>query len=669
MPGTLLFMDNQPSVVDKWCSLLEQDGYRVLRATTLEEAEKILRNGYVHLAILDIRMQSENDENDLSGLVLAQKPEFRSIPKIILTAYPSFQYVRDVMTPDAEGRTAALNFVEKGEGPEALERAIEQAFDEQIRTDWNLEIHADERKGLSFRHLASLLEPARRPERQPERQPDTAADATGPRAVELEDLFRRLFYGYRQMRIGWRLWQTGQRVCLAVLARSPQGAVDPRIVVCGERDRLAEEVKLVRELAPDAVDHTRLAGTAETTHLGAAAYLLSGADPDTLQPLGTLVESGGRPDRRAAFDHLLTQVLPAWHRRGEKLEEGCDLMALYRERAGLGDGGQDRPEVEHRVRALAEVIRPLGTIAPGWGEDSLTLRFPNQPPLESPDPIAAVYDVLPGHEAAALCRVSPGRLTADNVLVDAEQRAWLTDFARAGQAPQWWDFVCLEAALRFDLSQAPDMMAWQDLEECLTAAAGLDAELPLEAVVRDLQNHVGAIEWIRHGAAAEAGRDPLPYHAGLLVWAVAFMAQYDPGGLHTRAERLRAAHLLLAAALLAQWIAAPPDWRKASSSPGGDLYLGDDGVRLWRGGQRLPGLGEYERELFRCLDARAGQVVSRQVLIEQVYGEVYLGDKSQEDRLTALVARLRRKIEPDPAHPRHLLTSRGTGYLLEKKSD
>jgi two-component system phosphate regulon response regulator OmpR len=40
------------------------------------------------------------------------------------------------------------------------------------------------------------------------------------------------------------------------------------------------------------------------------------------------------------------------------------------------------------------------------------------------------------------------------------------------------------------------------------------------------------------------------------------------------------------------------------------------------------------------------------------------GDAAQERSIDVLVNRLRRKIEVDPANPRHLQTARGAGYRL-----
>ena len=69
-----------------------------------------------------------------------------------------------------------------------------------------------------------------------------------------------------------------------------------------------------------------------------------------------------------------------------------------------------------------------------------------------------------------------------------------------------------------------------------------------------------------------------------------------------------------------------------------------------------------EFELLEMLLRNAGRVLTRGQLIDRVWGADYVGDTKTLD---VHVKRLRAKIEPDPAAPKHLLTVRGLGYKLE----
>ena len=66
-----------------------------------------------------------------------------------------------------------------------------------------------------------------------------------------------------------------------------------------------------------------------------------------------------------------------------------------------------------------------------------------------------------------------------------------------------------------------------------------------------------------------------------------------------------------------------------------------------------------EFELLEAFLRRRGRLLTRDFLIEEVWGPDYFGDTRTLD---VHVKRLRRKIEADPHHPDHLLTVRGLGY-------
>jgi len=74
---------------------------------------------------------------------------------------------------------------------------------------------------------------------------------------------------------------------------------------------------------------------------------------------------------------------------------------------------------------------------------------------------------------------------------------------------------------------------------------------------------------------------------------------------------------------------------------------------------KLP-LKEYE--LLSLLLENAGRVLTRDVLIDRVWGADYVGDTKTLD---VHIKRLRAKVEPDPAHPHRIVTIRGLGYKYE----
>jgi len=70
-----------------------------------------------------------------------------------------------------------------------------------------------------------------------------------------------------------------------------------------------------------------------------------------------------------------------------------------------------------------------------------------------------------------------------------------------------------------------------------------------------------------------------------------------------------------------------------------------------------------EMDILQYLHANSGRPVSREELLHKVWG--YAKDVDMETRTVDIhIAKLRRKIEPQPGEPRYLTTVRGAGYRL-----
>ncbi|WP_067499350.1 response regulator [Actinoplanes sp. TFC3] len=66
-----------------------------------------------------------------------------------------------------------------------------------------------------------------------------------------------------------------------------------------------------------------------------------------------------------------------------------------------------------------------------------------------------------------------------------------------------------------------------------------------------------------------------------------------------------------------------------------------------------------EWQLLEHLTRHPGKLLSQRTLLHDVWGPQY---STETNYLRQYMARLRRKLEADPAHPRHLLTEPGMGY-------
>lgn len=74
-------------------------------------------------------------------------------------------------------------------------------------------------------------------------------------------------------------------------------------------------------------------------------------------------------------------------------------------------------------------------------------------------------------------------------------------------------------------------------------------------------------------------------------------------------------------------------------------------------------LSGKEFDLLRILASHPGQVLTREQLLDLVWGNDFYGDTRTVD---VHIRWLREKIETDPAHPEYILTVRGVGYKFKK---
>ena len=71
-----------------------------------------------------------------------------------------------------------------------------------------------------------------------------------------------------------------------------------------------------------------------------------------------------------------------------------------------------------------------------------------------------------------------------------------------------------------------------------------------------------------------------------------------------------------------------------------------------------------EFEVLKYLASQPGQVITRETLLEKVWGYEYYGDIRTVD---VTVRRIREKIERDTSNPKILITKRGVGYYIASR--
>ena len=97
----------------------------------------------------------------------------------------------------------------------------------------------------------------------------------------------------------------------------------------------------------------------------------------------------------------------------------------------------------------------------------------------------------------------------------------------------------------------------------------------------------------------------------------------------------------------------------------GDLAIDFDRRRVYRGKLEIR-LTPKEFELLTLLVTHAGRVLTHRAILRAVWG---VHGVNQPEHLRVLMGQLRKKIEPDPAQPRYLLTEPWVGYRFADEAD
>jgi CheY-like chemotaxis protein len=124
----ILLVDDLPDVCTTLSGFLRDYGYHVRPALSRAEALRLVETEPFDVAILDVRLDESDDENQ-DGLLLMHEIGTRhpAMAIIILTGYATVRMVQEALQPDVYGRAPAFGFLRKEDVCE-LPRLVEQAI-------------------------------------------------------------------------------------------------------------------------------------------------------------------------------------------------------------------------------------------------------------------------------------------------------------------------------------------------------------------------------------------------------------------------------------------------------------------------------------------------------------------------------------------------------------
>lgn len=653
MNKRVLLADNDPDFLEARAEILEGAGYDVFKAASREQAETILRDSWVHAAIIDIRLREDNDSKDVTGLTLAKMKSFQKIPKVILTRYPNYQAVREALSHHLDDLPPAVDFLDKGEGAKAMLEALERVFQHHLRINWDLMIQTNPNTPLAVAQIINLIDP------------DAGGKHSAQYAEEFEDLLRGLFHRDERIIIDRLLWQREGRVALSVFVFAKTKAPEAKLIVTGSSAAIEDEARRFVDYAPkgQGTGNTVFDRCVTTTHFGANAYSLDGYDLENPVFLIELVNNASERILTTSIQQLFESTLKDWQQQKRIVDTAMTTAQWYQARANGNKALVGQAEFEDRLKVIAQQAMALN-LKIKCTREKLTFDFGLRQ-VEHSNPTRAIWGTAYAEESAVLLN-APGKLSGENLLVDSTGHVWLTDFGSVGFAPPAWNFVELEAAARFDWHETTELSWLYDMEKVLLADDF--TRLDINDIEPPLRKFVKSIKVMRRSAVKFLHQNFKAYQLGILYQAAARISNFEPAFQPMPGQLARLTHCVIAAAMITDQLLPDTKARKKSEKRRG-IHLNKADQIAYVDGVPVPVKGRGFKLLLGFYE-NAGRLCARRQIIEQFLGERYdEKDQSQINRLNTAIFRLRERIEEDPYHPRFLITEPGGGYRFLTHED
>lgn len=657
--GRILFIDNDRDFLDARAELLEKSGFTVIKAYTLDEARHALENDYVHLAILDIRMQDEDDERDESGLRLAEDSKYRSIPKIILTAFATVKYTRQALRIQSDGSRYVYDVLAKEDSDNFISE-IQHIIDEHVGINWELAIYFAKNGPLSYRHLVSLF--------------TTGAILYGipDLDLQLEDLLRKLFSQYRQITLSEILWWQPGKVALKVYAFNQDGC-KPIIVWLGDKYEIQESQKSYLEAQKSAQGQLQLQKefSSVTLHLVAEAGSLTGVDLQGVKSFRSFFNESSYKDIPNPIENLICTTFAQWYQIDSRDVGRSEVISAYQGLLRLDQENFNPQEFKQKMQSIITDRITKGLVRIELTDRRMKFQFVSMPGSESrtpedcPNPLAWLDDQIQSIDIDCTLRKGFPNLDLNTILVDASEQTWMTDFPVLMHIPAFYPILALECFVRFDLNNNNNLRSRYDFEKRLLTNHCLAESIPASDVEPELRKLIAAILALRQAAARTFRDDLLSYYFGLLLFTIHELITNNLAIQRTELETIELVHRLLLAGLLCEKINSIMEDPEGvnDSFAYGEFVIDKDNAEVMIGKQLIH-LTEIEYKLLLYLYERAGQVCKRSEIVRHVWG---INDPTRNDvnsLLNSNLNRTRKKIEPIRGEEHYLITQRGKGIVL-----
>jgi CheY-like chemotaxis protein len=535
MPGgemknaRILILEDEEEWVKTIVTALTDHGISYFKsASSLAEAELLIRCTYFNVAIVDISML-QNDPKDSQGMeflrVLKQHQLDEVIHPIVLSAYGSLERARLAFRDHQ-----VVDFLEKAEFDDVtLLAAIRKALhDHHLESELKIQTAGDN----PIITLWSHFDWAQREE----------TEAPGQLEPEFHDLLRRLFAGADSLFITQiQAGQSGAGIAEVEAVYNTQVA-EPVILKFGKKEtihREHENYKAYIEKFVGAHSSTQL-DYAPGRVMGAIRYSLVATEVGVLESFATYYRQHKAEEISRVFDNLFNVTCGRWYNNKVQPRVRRNLVELYEKGLHIihpATGENRWSELwENAGRTGVDLAQERLRFPGIAGDFTNPKRWLEQRNYQIYWPVWR--------------SVTHGDLNEHNILVTEDGRTWLIDFYRTGVGHILRDVVELETAIKFNLTPIVDLEAYRQFEEYLLSQKRINQLLTPDP---DHLHHkaLSDIGYLRNIADNFTGTDKgmVEYNIALLLQTLNLL----------RLEIFRPQHpkILLSAAMLCEWLARP----------------------------------------------------------------------------------------------------------------
>ena len=428
--GRVLVVEDLPDVQATICGIIEDAGYSTCAASSREEALKLLNTLHIHVAVLDIRLD-ESDEDNQDGILLMREiaDKYPSVVTIMLTGYANLDLVTSALQPNRQGISPAFGFLRKENEMMELPDFIQRAFKSRIKINESLIINDTqayvERMAENVRFSSLPI-------------PNQAMIIE-----EIHEVFKKLFFECERIQIQpIKQGFSGAIVFRVIPWYQEKGQGESMVVKIGETKTIKSEEQNYKEHIEGIVGGHRTPKAIEVAHIKSLSGILyTFIGLDYIQDFASFYSEASREDLDSIIDNLYLKTCFPWRHEHGLYKSGFNLKAFY---------------IDH----LHLYAKKLKTLEQEYtNKDSVLFKVNEAFYLESHkiiNPISYI-DKANFHSNCFFSTIH-GDLTGHNVIIDHHLDTWLIDFATTkSQGHVLQDFASLENYIRLLMIKSEDL--------------------------------------------------------------------------------------------------------------------------------------------------------------------------------------------------------------------